>query len=270
MAEHAEAGGRRLSYLGFAVVVVGYLVVIKGLGLVAASVWDVDGGLYTTRDVLISMWLPLGAALVYTYAVITWLGWWRPVLRDERPVQRWVWAVPVIFAGCVVLAIDYADLADKPLGFVLALLVATQFVGWGEEGMFRGIGVTTLRSHGLTEGKVALWSSVVFGAVHISNALGGGTVSKALPQAIAVSFAGYFFYLIRRVSGGNALNSIIHGLFDFSILSATAIVVDQGGYLGSGAAIVAYVVTGVLLVVRRKQIEPANAASIGVTSSRAA
>ena len=96
-----------------------------------------------------------------------------------------------------------------------------------------------------------------FGAVHISNAL-TGDVSKALPQAIAVSFAGYFFYLIRRVSGGNVLNSVIHGLFDFSILTGTAIALDQGAYLGSAAAIAAYLVVGILLIARRHRIEPAT------------
>ena len=122
--------------------------------------------------------------------------------------------------------------------------------------MFRGIGVTTLREHGLTERKVALWSSVVFGAVHISNALGGGQVSRALPQAVAVSFAGYFFYLTRRASGGNVVNSVIHGMFDFSILSGTVILADQGAYIGMIGAILSYVVVGVLLVVRRRRIEP--------------
>ncbi|MBM7510564.1 hypothetical protein JOD65_000108 [Nocardioides cavernae] len=253
-----NAPGRRLSYVGFALVVIGYLAVIKGVGFVAGSAWDLDDGLYTTEDVILGMWLPLGAALVYTYAIAAWLGWLRPVLHDDKPVQRWVWAVPVIFVVCIAMAIDYADLADKTLGFVLALLVATQLVGWGEEGMFRGIGVVTLRSHGLTEGKVALWSSVVFGAVHISNAL-TGELRSALPQAVAVSFAGYFFYLIRRASGGNAVNSVIHGLFDFSILTGSAILVDQGAYLGSVAAILAYLVVGVLLVVRRRHIEPAQA-----------
>ena len=170
-------------------------------------------------------------------------------------MQRWVWAVPIIFAVCIAAAIDYADLFDKSVGYILALLVATQFVGWGEEGMFRGIGVTTLRSHGLTESRVALWSSIIFGLVHISNAL-TGEVSKALPQAIAVSFAGYFFYLIRRVSGGNVLNSVIHGLFDFSIITGTTILIDQEPYTGSAAAIAAYLIIGVLLIVRRHRIEP--------------
>jgi hypothetical protein len=35
-------------------------------------------------------------------------------------------------------------------------------IGFGEEGLFRCLGVTALRRHGLTEGKVALWSSVIF------------------------------------------------------------------------------------------------------------
>lgn len=231
-----------------------YLAIIKGVGFLAGRIWDVNDGLYTTKDVMVTMWLPLGAALLFTYLIVAVLRWWDPVLREQQRVQRWVWAVPIIFAICIALAIDYAELFDKDLGYILALLVATQFVGWGEEGMFRGIGVTTLRSHGLTEGRVALWSSVIFGAVHISNAL-TGDVSKALPQAIAVSFAGYFFYLARRVSGGNVVNSILHGMFDFSILTGTAIVVDQSPYLGSAAAILAYLIVAILLIVRRRRIE---------------
>ena len=122
--------------------------------------------------------------------------------------------------------------------------------------MFRGVGVTVLRDHGLTEGKVALWSSLVFGAVHLSNALSTG--GQAVPQAIAVSFAGYFFYLVRRASRGNALNSVLHGLFDFSILTGTAILVDQQGYVGSVFAILAYVVIAIVVIARRRHIEPAE------------
>jgi hypothetical protein len=246
---------RPLSYPWFAAIVIAYLAVIKGVGWIAGRVWDTDDGLYTTRDVMVQMWVPLGAALVFTYAVVAALRWWDPVLRERHPVQRWIWVVPIVFAVCIAAAIDYVDLFDKDIGYILALLVATQLVGWGEEGMFRGIGVTTLRSHGLTEGRVALWSSIIFGAVHISNAL-TGEVSKAVPQAIAVSFAGYFFYLMRRVSGGNALNSVIHGLFDFSIITGTGIVIDQTAYIGSAAAIAAYLIVGTLLVLRRHRIEP--------------
>ena len=245
---------RSLSYGWFAVIVIAYLAIIKGVGYIAGQVWDTDDGLYTTRDVIVQMWVPLGAALLFTYAVVAVLRWWDPVLRERHPVQRWVWAVPIVFAVCIAAAIDYADLFDKSIGYILALLVATQFVGWGEEGMFRGIGVTTLRAHGLTEGRVALWSSVVFGTVHISNAL-TGDVSKALPQAMAVSFAGYFFYLIRRSRRQRAqlrhpralrlLDSDRHGHRH-----------RPGRLHRFAAAIVAYLVVGALLIVRRHRIEP--------------
>lgn len=250
---------RHLSYGLFAAVVVAYLVIIKGTGLVIEHTADLgDDSLTSTHGVVLGMWIPLGLALLFTYGVIAALGWWRPVLRDERPVQRWVWAIPVIFLVCIALAIDYAALADKSLGYVLALLVATQIVGWGEEGMFRGIGVTTLRDHGLTEGRVALWSSIVFGAVHLTNAI-GSSGGGAVAQAVAVSFAGYFFYLIRRTARSNWLNSVVHGLFDFSIITGTAILVDQGAYAGTVAAILAYLVCGVLLLIRRRHIEPVAA-----------
>lgn len=252
-----EAGGRTprtLSYVGFAVIAAAYLAIIQLGGRLARDAFDAGDGFTTTRDVMVNMWIPLGTALVFTYAVITWLGWWRPVLHEERRMRRWTWTVPIILAVCIALAIDYADLAEKGIGYVLALLVATQFVGWGEEGMFRGVGVTTLREHGLTEGKVALWSSLVFGAVHLTNALGRG--DEAVRQAIVVSFAGYFFYVIRRASGGNVLNSVLHGLFDFSLLSGTAIIVDQGGYVGSLAGILAYPLIAAVLIVGRKRLEP--------------
>ena len=68
------------------------------------------------------------------------------------------------------------------------------------------------------------WSSVIFGLAHIANVIGGDPRSFA--QAVAVSFAGYFFYLIRRVSRSNILNSVIHGMFDFTIISGTLIIAE--------------------------------------------
>jgi membrane protease YdiL (CAAX protease family) len=189
---------------------------------------------------------------VFVYAVVAALGWWRPVFVEDRRVQRWVWVVPIVFAVAIAAGIDYADLADKGIGFVVLLLLGALCVGFAEEGMFRGIGVTAFRNHGFSEAAVALWSSVVFGAVHLTNAIStGGT---AVAQAIAVSFAGYFFYLTRRVSGGLIVPALIHGLFDFSILSGAV----AGGqpYAGGLAAILAYPLVAVILLARRHRIEP--------------
>lgn len=244
---------RRLGYAGFAGIVVVYLAIIQLGGLAIARLAD-ESEPVTTAGVVFGMVIPLGAALLFTIIVVVALGWQKPVLRDDRPVRRWVWVVPAVFVVAILVGIDYSSLAQKDLLFILTLLIATQFVGWGEEAMFRGIGVTTLRDHGLAEGKVALWSSVVFGAVHLTNVIGHGV--SAIPQAIAVSLAGYFFYLIRRVSGGNVLNSVIHGLFDFTLISGTMILVDQKGYVGAFAPILVYVVLGIVLFLARHHIEP--------------
>lgn len=249
------AAGRKLSYAMFAAVVVAYLVIIQGGGLLLGKLTD-EHDFLTTRAVVFGMIIPLGVALGFTYGVAAYLGWLRPVFRDDRPVRRWVWVVPIVFVVAIGLGIDYGALADKGWVYVVVLLVATQFVGWGEEGMFRGIGVTVLRRHGLSEGRVALWSSVVFGAVHLTNVVGHGI--SALPQAVIVGLAGYFFYLIRRVSRGNVVNSVLHGLFDFSLLSGSAILVDQQAYAGTLLPVLVYPVLAIILFVKRRDIEPAE------------
>ncbi|MFE5285173.1 hypothetical protein ACFRAQ_09420 [Nocardia sp. NPDC056611] len=101
---------------------------------------------------------------------------------------------------------------------------------------------------------MALWSSIIFGAVHLTNVVGHGL--SALPQAIIVSLAGYFFYLIRRVSRGNVLNSVLHGLFDFSLLTGAAITAGQTFYPGTMLPILLYPVLAIILLVKRHKIEP--------------
>ena len=246
---------RRLSIAAFIAIVIVDLAILQGVGALGQSGLDgFDGHVRTSEQVALGLLLPVGLSVVFVYAVVAVLGWWRPVFVDDRPVQGWVWVVPLAFAIAIVLSIDYADLADKGVGFVVLLLLAALCVGFGEEGMFRGIGVTTFRVNGFSEGKVALWSSAVFGAVHLTNAIStGGT---AVGQAIAVSFAGYFFYLTRRVSGGLLVPALIHGLFDFSIQSGAA---DDTPYPGGLAAIAVYPLVAAILLARRHRIEPSSA-----------
>jgi len=117
-------------------------------------------------------------------------------------------------------------LLDQNAELVLGLAVLVCIVGFTEELMFRGIGLVTFRRMHLTEGKVALYSSVIFGAVHLSNALATGT--SAILQAIIVSFTGYMLYLTRRWAGVIWLAMPVHGSQDFRISS---------GQIGVGAAI---------------------------------
>jgi membrane protease YdiL (CAAX protease family) len=161
---------------------------------------------------LLDLGVPLAGSLLFTCAAITVCRWWRPVLYDDRPVQRWVWVVPLAFVCASLVGIDVVRLHEVPAAGV-ALLVATQLVGWSEELMFRGFVVVALRRRDLREGQVAVWSSVLFGAAHLSGLAFGSVLS--VPQAVLVGVAGYYFYLTRRVSGSLFFSAVVHGTFDF-------------------------------------------------------
>ena len=70
------------------------------------------------------------------------------------------------------------------------LVVGFLFIGVSEELMFRGIGVTAFRQAGFTEGKVALWTCVLFGLAHATNIFSEGV--GALTQVLVTVVAGYF------------------------------------------------------------------------------
>ena len=78
---------RPLSYGAFAAIVVAYLAIIQLGGTALENVGDHGDDVTTVEGVVWNMWLPLGAALVFTYAVIGVLGWWRPVFHEDRPVR---------------------------------------------------------------------------------------------------------------------------------------------------------------------------------------
>ena len=243
--------GRRLSLVGWAVVVVAYLAILKVVGLLVANDAAGIGDVRTDAEVLRAFVIPIGTSFLFAAAVTTWLGWWRPVLVEPHRVQRWVLIVPAIFLIAILVAINYGELGNRTVSFVGLLLLGMLFVGAAEELMFRGLGVHVLRQNGMTEARVALWSSVIFGLVHLSNAIstGGGAVG----QAIAVSFAGYFFYLTRRATGTLVVGAVIHGLFDFSI---TAGELTGELYAGTVAALLVYPVVGAVVLARRRRIEP--------------
>jgi membrane protease YdiL (CAAX protease family) len=246
--------GRRLSWPWFLLVVVVYLGIIQGLGLlVGVDGGDSDSQFPTTRVVVRNALIPIGASIVFTAAMVTWLGWWGQVLHYRRPVSRWVRWVPVSMLAVALFGINYGHLSDQSLSLVVSLLVLGVFVGVGEELMFRGIGVHVFSRAGFTEGKVALYSSVVFGLAHVSNAISQG--AQAVAQAAIVSTSGYFFYLCLRAGGVILLPMLVHGLWDTSLFSN--LVGDKpAASIGMLLIIVLQVVLIMVLLVRRRSVEP--------------
>ena len=163
------------------------------------------------------MVIPIALSSVFVIGVATWLGWWPQIVHEPLRTQPWVRIVPISLLLAAAIGTSWGNLLDQEAGLVLALVVLVCLVGFTEELMFRGVGLITFRRMRLTEGKVALYSSVIFGAVHLSNALGTGT--NAIVQAIVVSFTGYMLYLTRRWAGSIWLAMPVHGSQDFVILS---------------------------------------------------
>ncbi|NUT90572.1 MAG: hypothetical protein HOY78_00950 [Saccharothrix sp.] len=178
--ELGKAHTRRLPVWGFLAVVVVYLVLLQGLGALLTRGVDAEYAAPSTVDqVWRSITVPVGASMLLGVLVVAYLRWWRPALTDDRPVRRWVLAVPVIQLVTIALMCNYGGLADRGLAFTALLLVSALLVGFGEELMFRGIGVTAFRANGFSEGKVALWTTVMLRRKHINATARSATARSA-------------------------------------------------------------------------------------------
>jgi membrane protease YdiL (CAAX protease family) len=94
------------------------------------------------------------------------------------------------------------------------------------------------------------------GLAHAANLFSEGP--KALLQVLVTAVAGYFFYLIRRAFNGLVVAAVVHGLWDFGIISSQ--VVANKTYLGTGLFILADIVLALIVLIRRHHIEPAEPA----------
>ena len=246
-------GGRNLTWWQFLLLVLVYAAIIQIGGRVIGADVDADEALETTSSFLEAMLIPIALSSVFVIGIATWLGWWPQIIHEPLRTQRWVRIVPAALLLAAAVGTSWGNLLDQKAGLVLALVVLVCIVGFTEELMFRGVGLVTFRRMHLSEGKVALYSSVIFGAVHLSNALATGT--GAIAQAIIVSFTGYMLYLTRRWAGTIWLAMPVHGSQDFVILSGQ-IGVDAEA---SPLAIVLFptmIGLAILLYRRRHRIDP--------------
>lgn len=244
---------RNLTVAGFIGVVVVYLIIVQGVGLLLKPDGLGYGDLPSASPVWRTITLPVGLSILFAALVVSYLRWWRPVIHDDHPVQGWVKIVPALIVVSIIATIGYSNIADQPSGLVLLLLASTLLVGIGEELMFRGLGVITFRRNGFTEAKVALWSSVIFGAVHMTNIFTEGP--SAFLQAAVVSVTGYFFYLTRRSFGTILVPMLLHGLYDFSIFSHAIGLTDPDVDPQTLIPLLINIILVVIVIARRKKIE---------------
>ncbi|WP_158580719.1 CPBP family intramembrane glutamic endopeptidase [Cellulomonas rhizosphaerae] len=158
--------------------------------------------------------LAVGAVLVAV--VTTWLGWWRPALRERRPTKaRWTIIAPALLVVAVIGNLAATDWNAVGTDFVLAAVTLGVLVGFNEELTSRGLFLTGLRSS-TREVWVALLSSLLFGLMHGVNIFLGQSVGETAVQVGQAFLQGLVFYILRRVTGSLIWAMPLHGAWDVS------------------------------------------------------
>ena len=214
------AGSRHAWWIGFGV----YLI----YNAIIYATWfavDADYANLVPRDLIFkSVVLPLSLGAVFMFAAITWLGWWRPVMREkQRGGPGWtVWVLVLVMAGFIAVLVAHANWSAISTVHLTFLIAAGMLVGFNEESLTRGVLVVGWRGSTQSEVRVWFWTSALFGLMHLPNALFGLPLFAALAQTVFAFLAGSGFYLLRRVSGTIMIPMIMHGAWDFSTFSLQA------------------------------------------------
>jgi membrane protease YdiL (CAAX protease family) len=154
----------------------------------------------------------------------------------------------------IVVVTNYPLLGDVSPMMIFTLLGSVLLIGIGEELMFRGITLETLRKIGrTTELKTALWATLIFGGAHASNVFTEGP--GAFLQAVVASASGLLFYVVLRVSGTMLVPIILHAGWDFSLFSGN-LRIDPKPYIFAPVSLLTILVLTIIVLVRWRAIWP--------------
>lgn len=143
------------------------------------SIWSIVGADYNRMigaDVVASsMVLPLFVGVVFLVGIINWLGWWKTLVL-EKPLNRFSWAMWVLIAvivGFILVGVLDTNWSSLGGGHLIFLAIAGILVGFNEEALTRGILVVGFRNSVSSELKVWFLSTLLFGLLHLPNAMFG-------------------------------------------------------------------------------------------------
>lgn len=160
------------------------------------------------------------AAFLFLVAVIAVAGWRDLKFEAPKPwgSLRIMWFPALYIIALLSIA---GVLGFPPLGLMLMILLSTAFVGLSEETMFRGILFQALRTR-VRLWPAIIWSSVLFGSVHILNTATTGEFLAALLQAMTATLSGFVFIALLVRTGSIWPPIIYHMLWDFGTVSVAA------------------------------------------------
>lgn len=163
---------------------------------------------------------PIALAAVFLFVVLAVFRWGDVGFRSTGALNalRLMW-LPLVYISFFVAIIAAVGLPSPSVaGYILT---NTIFVGISEELMFRGILFSGLRS------RFALWPSiwlcsVVFGLIHVLNAVQTGHLVLAVLQAVAAFMTGMMFMALRIRTKSLYPVILLHTAWDCLSLLAVA------------------------------------------------
>ena len=197
--------------------IVGYMVVVF-------SVWSLTGLEYdevgdTDENVRKGIVLSIAVGAAYLVAVTTFLGWWKPAMREPRRVgSRWMMLIPALLVLGAIgnLASTKWGEIDGVASYAFWLALGTLLVGFSEELLTRGVAIVGGRGS-MHEKWVWVFSGAIFGLLHAPNALFGQSVPSTLQQIVFAFGVGLMYYVTRRITGALIVPMALHAIWDFSI-----------------------------------------------------
>jgi membrane protease YdiL (CAAX protease family) len=224
---------------------VGYAVLFT-LAFLASGV-DYDEVADTTSNVIRAIVIPVWIGAAVLLGLTAFLGWWRPVFRDDERSPRWTLLIPAFLALGIVAGLATADWGARDASFIAWLLVGTIAVGIAEETLTRGLVLTAMRG-GMGEVGAWFWSSLLFGLLHGANIVLGQDVGPTLQQIVFAFVFGSVLYAARRSTGTLLVPIALHALWDFTTFmgSEADISAAQGlqGFI-SYVAVILFIVAAV-------------------------
>ncbi|MEZ0234556.1 MAG: hypothetical protein ACAH81_06385 [Actinomycetota bacterium] len=96
---------------------VGYVVLFT-LAFLASGV-DYDDVADSTSNVLRAIVIPVWVGAAVLLGLTAFLGWWRPVFRDDERSPRWNLLIPAFLALGIVAGLATADRGDRHASFIV-------------------------------------------------------------------------------------------------------------------------------------------------------
>lgn len=241
---------------------IGYMAIVAVTWIVLGLDYDTVGD--STGNVLKGIVVPVGLASVFLAGATSYLGWWKPAIREQMRAPKWLWAVPVLMllpgVGSVLGGLGEAN---RTASYLLALGAGTLLVGFGEEMLTRGTGLVGLRG-GFGEALSWFFSCLLFGVIHALNVFFGQSLASTAQQIGMAFMAGSVLYITRRVSGTLIVCMILHAWVDFTTFAFAGATEATSPFrlLGIGQTLAFILaIVGVVIVLRggSRQGQPSEA-----------